>query len=306
MGPFLPSRKGNKYLFVVVDELSKWTELFPMRVATAKKVVEVLEDQIFCRYGAPRAIVSDNGKQFVSKAVKSMCKQWNVTQKLCSPYHPHQNLSERTNRNIKKMISAYVEDSHHTWDLHLQKFALALRTSINEATKVTPSLLNLGRQLPLPFDRAMQQTDIFLDPEKYKDLPETLLNIINWVRENIITAHKKQAIYYDPKHRQSTFKTGDWVLIKNHTLSDKDQGIMKKLTPRWIGPYRLGKSITSVTFELLLIDSDKCIGKRHVCEMKPYYKRTERITDHNTNTQKSIYNLRKKPRVNYRTLHNYY
>jgi len=79
MGPFVRSTKGNQHLLVVVDQLSKWIEIIPFRSATAKMFVEVMEDNIFCRYGPPKRMLSDNGAQFRSKAVKIMCKQWGVS-----------------------------------------------------------------------------------------------------------------------------------------------------------------------------------------------------------------------------------
>ncbi len=76
MGPFPTSSGGklNTYLFVVIDELSKWVELLPIRVAPAKKVAEILEDEIFCRYGVPSIILSDNGSQFISTTMQKTCQ----------------------------------------------------------------------------------------------------------------------------------------------------------------------------------------------------------------------------------------
>jgi len=75
MGPFPASGQGrqNKYLLVVVDELSKWIELFPMREASAKLLTDALEDGIFLRYGKPGRIVTDNGSQFTSKTMERLC-----------------------------------------------------------------------------------------------------------------------------------------------------------------------------------------------------------------------------------------
>jgi hypothetical protein len=47
MGPFPESGQGcqNKYLLVIVDELSRWVEVIPMRDATATKLEEALESR---------------------------------------------------------------------------------------------------------------------------------------------------------------------------------------------------------------------------------------------------------------------
>ena len=315
MGPFPASSTNlNKYLFVVIDQLSKWVELIPMRAATSKKVAETLENQVFCRFGTPKFILSDNGSQFISKTIKQLCKQWRVHHYFTSPYHPQPNLSERVNRNLKSMIQAYVQENHRKWDVNLQKFAFALRTSVNETTKVTPSLLNLGRQLPMPFDRNLQMDRNENHEEiiqELSDLPEKLKEIISWVRENIVKSHALNKQNYDKKHREVKYEVGELVLIKDTTLSEKDTGVMKKFANRWMGPVMISGKVTDLTYEITNIDTKKLIGKRHVADLKPYFQREQeqRVIDKNVNQVKKFQTvkrcLRNTPRVNYRTLSGY-
>ncbi|GJX45994.1 reverse transcriptase domain-containing protein, partial [Tanacetum coccineum] len=64
MGPF-PSSRGNKYILVAVDYLSKWVEAKALPTNDARVVVKFLKS-LFSRFGAPRAIISDHfGKRFV-------------------------------------------------------------------------------------------------------------------------------------------------------------------------------------------------------------------------------------------------
>ena len=50
---------------------------------------------------------------------------------------------------------------------------------------------------------------------------------------------------------------------------------MKKLAPRWIGPYVLGRQISELTFDILKLPEKISIGKRHVSQLKPYTLRRE-------------------------------
>jgi len=318
MGPFpISTRRRNQYLLVIIDELSKWIELIPMKSAKAINVVEAVEDNIFCRYGTPKYIISDNGSQFVSKIVKKMCQDWRVVHRFTSPYHPQSNQSERVNRNLKSMIQAYVDDNHKNWDEHIQKFALALRTAINETTKVTPSLLNLGRQLPLPFDRNLQENNIKTHDQQLevlRDVPTKLSELISFVRSNIIEVHRKNKAYYDKSHSLVKFEEGELVLIRNNELSNKFDGVMKKLTNRWIGPFKITRKITDVSFELQHPTKNKIIGKRHVSDMKPYFQKDRPASEISTpknrrysNSREQVVDLRfrERPKVNYRTLAGY-
>ncbi|GKF64703.1 reverse transcriptase domain-containing protein, partial [Tanacetum coccineum] len=62
MGPF-PSSKGNKYILVAVDYLSKWVEAKALPTNDARVVFKFLKS-LFARFGAPRAIISDRGTHF--------------------------------------------------------------------------------------------------------------------------------------------------------------------------------------------------------------------------------------------------
>jgi len=275
MGPFPASGGGrrNKHLLVVQDDLSKWVEMFPMREAKSKKVAEVLEDQLFCRSGAPKVIVTDNGSQFISKTMKILCKQWRIKHVFTSPYHPQPNQAERSNRNIVPMIAAFVENRHSSWDQHLQKFALALRTAVNETTKVTPSLLFLGREIKLPFDR---QVGVENEGPEFNSTKEFMEEVTEWVRDNIKQARVKYKSYYDVKHRDVHYNIGDQVLMRTHDLSSADDGFMKKLGKKWLGPVFISEKTNPVTYKVMDLDGNE-LGKRHVSDLKPFVERTKYV-----------------------------
>nr|GFA95621.1 reverse transcriptase domain-containing protein [Tanacetum cinerariifolium] len=62
MGPF-PSSRGNKYILVAVDYLSKWVEAKALPTNDARVVCKFLKS-LFARFGSPRAIISDRGTHF--------------------------------------------------------------------------------------------------------------------------------------------------------------------------------------------------------------------------------------------------
>nr|GEY96200.1 DNA-directed DNA polymerase [Tanacetum cinerariifolium] len=63
-GPF-PSSRGNKYILVVVDYLSKWVEAKALPTNDAQVIVNFLKS-LFTRFGTPRAIISNRGKNHAS------------------------------------------------------------------------------------------------------------------------------------------------------------------------------------------------------------------------------------------------
>jgi len=157
MGPLPTTKRRNTQLLVIVDHYSKWVELFPLTQATSAKMANVIEREIFCRYGAPKCILSDNGTNFRSRIIQNLCEAWGIKHKFLSPYHPQANITERVNRNIRAVLSSYVAQKHSAWDEYLPAVALALRTAVSETTGYSPAMLTYGREMRLPLDRALEE-----------------------------------------------------------------------------------------------------------------------------------------------------
>ncbi|GJZ66700.1 reverse transcriptase domain-containing protein [Tanacetum coccineum] len=66
MGPF-PQSRGNKYILVAVDYVSKWVEAQVLPTNDARVVVKFLR-QLFARFGVPKALIIDRGTHF--------CGEW--------------------------------------------------------------------------------------------------------------------------------------------------------------------------------------------------------------------------------------
>ncbi|OXA62446.1 Retrovirus-related Pol polyprotein from transposon opus [Folsomia candida] len=278
IGPYPASRyRRNKYCLVVVDQLSNWVELFPMTVDNGKNVVNVLENQIFCRFGTPKTIISDSGSHFVNRNMESMCKEWSIRHVTLSAYHPNPNRAKRTNQDLVRMIGTYIEESHSNWDTHIQKFALVLRSMINDTTGFSPALLNLGREIAYPIDRALQVNPSNVDISKLAtELPEFLKEIISFVKSNVEFVHNKNKRYFDAKRRDVEFQVGEKVWIRNHQLSDASKNISKKFLPNWLGPYQILKK----NFDTYIIDVDSfLVPKRHIWDLKPYIERKNKFPD---------------------------
>ncbi|GJY57683.1 reverse transcriptase domain-containing protein [Tanacetum coccineum] len=86
MGPF-PSSRGNKYILVAVDYLSKWVEAKALPTNDARVVCKFLKS-LFARFGTPRAIISDRGTHFCNDQFSKVMLKYGVTHRLATAYHP--------------------------------------------------------------------------------------------------------------------------------------------------------------------------------------------------------------------------
>ena len=59
-----PTPEGFRYILVIADYFSKWTEAFPMKNKCADTVADILVEKIILRFGMPLVIHTDQGREF--------------------------------------------------------------------------------------------------------------------------------------------------------------------------------------------------------------------------------------------------
>ena len=88
LGPFPETHRGYKYIMVIRDYFTKWTEAFPIKDMEAATVARLLVEEFICHYGAPQYLHSDQGRNFHSCLFKEACKLLGVKKTRKTPYHP--------------------------------------------------------------------------------------------------------------------------------------------------------------------------------------------------------------------------
>ncbi|GJU13802.1 reverse transcriptase domain-containing protein [Tanacetum coccineum] len=143
MGPF-PSSRGNKYILVAVDYLSKWVEAKALPTNDARVVCKFLKS-LFARFGAPRAIISDRGTHFCNDQFAKVMLKYGVTHRLSTAYHPQTSGQvEVSNRGLKRILERTVGENHASWSDKLDDALWAFRTAYKTPIGCTPYNLCYG------------------------------------------------------------------------------------------------------------------------------------------------------------------
>nr|GEZ33052.1 reverse transcriptase domain-containing protein [Tanacetum cinerariifolium] len=227
MGPF-PSSRGNKYILVAVDYLSKWVEAKALPTNDARVVCKSLKS-LFARFGTPRAIISDRGTHFYNDQFAKVMHKYRVTHRLSTAYHP------QTSGQVKAFCRAY-------------------KTPIG----CTPYKLVYGKACHLPMKLehkaywALKQTNF--DLTVAGDHRKIQLNELNELRdqayENSLIYKEKAKRIHDSKIKNRVFNVGDRVLLFNSRLKI----FSGKLKTRWSGPFTIAKVFPYGTVELSQAD----------------------------------------------------
>ena len=251
------SSNGSRYILVLEDHLSKFAQAIPLKNASASSVCKTLFCDVFCRFGGPDEVLTDNGAQFRSKMFQSLCQEWHIEQHFTSVYHPQTNFVERFNRDVKQMLKAFAGTSHTTWAVYVPQIVFAHNTAICAATGKAPATLFFGRKLFGPGDGQ------FRIPAEYESVNSDLRTVQSSIQKQSLT----NAHYYNRKRRmQPVLSPGDKVMIKTHYKSSSAQNFAAGLAPPYDGPFVVIRQISPVAYEIMVRNVKKVV---HVEQIKP-------------------------------------
>ncbi|GJV92639.1 reverse transcriptase domain-containing protein, partial [Tanacetum coccineum] len=144
MGPFSSSR-GNKYILVAIDYLSKWVEAKALPTNDAQVICKFLKS-LFAQFGAPRAIISDRGTHFCNDQFAKVMLKFGVTHRLSTAYHPQTSGQvEVSNRGLKRILERTVGENRASWSDKLDDALWAFRTAYKTPIGCTPYKLVYGK-----------------------------------------------------------------------------------------------------------------------------------------------------------------
>ncbi|GJY68947.1 reverse transcriptase domain-containing protein [Tanacetum coccineum] len=253
MGPF-PSSRGNKYILVAVDYLSKWVEAKALPTNDARVVCKFLKS-LFARFGAPRAIISDHGTHFCNDQFAKVMLKYGVTHRLSTAYHPQTSGQvEVSNRGLKRILERTVGENRASWSDKLDDALWAFRTAYKTPIGCTPYKLVYGKACHLPIELehkaywALKHTNF--DIKTAGDHRKVQLNKLNELRdhayENSLIYKEKTKRIHDSKIKNRVFNVGDRVLLFNSRLKI----FSGKLKTRWSGPFTVTQVFPYGTVEL--------------------------------------------------------
>ena len=164
VGPLPVTLRGNRYIVVAMDYLTKWPEAKPLTNATAEAVAQFIYDEIICRHGAPTVLISDQGTHFKNKVIDELSDKFRMEHRFSSPYHPQTNgLVERFNQTLCEGLKKIRDPMN--WDNYITSVLFAYRTNKQNTTKYTPFFLNHGREARLPIEIDNQKEIVEYDLE---------------------------------------------------------------------------------------------------------------------------------------------
>jgi hypothetical protein len=268
IGP-LPKSNGFDSIAVVVDKLTKFVHLIPTKTTvTAKDFALLFFNNVVRLHGVPNAIITDRDTRFTSVFWRELMKLMQVEQRMSSAFHPETDgQTERANRTLETMLRHYVNERNDDWANQLTAAEIAINNCQQSSTKYSPFYMNYGFNPRFPF--LIQSTNRSLEPSTVpaaEDVFKTIQQTTQQAIQNLTKAQQQQSMYANRKRRKEEFKVGEQVYLSTDKLNITSG--VRKLNPKFIGPFPISKVINPVAVQLQLPAHLKINNSFHVSRMK--------------------------------------
>ena len=107
-GPLKETKNGNKYILSMQCLLKKFFIAAPLKTDTAIETAQTLVNNLFCIYGIPSTILTDQGTNFISNILEELAKIFHIEKYRSSASHPQSQGS--------------IEQAHATFTEYIKKF----------------------------------------------------------------------------------------------------------------------------------------------------------------------------------------
>jgi len=252
MGPFEITNKGNRYILVIQDYLTRYILVEPLIDKSTASIIRALWYSWLRYFGKPKEFLSDNALEFTSNEFKTLCDKLHTKHTLTSIYHPQSNgKNERSHLILTEYIRHYINEQEQ-WDMILPQAMLTYNCTINKNTGYTPYELQFGRE---PNHIFSEEDERLSFQKQIEDLQLQHENKLDEARRSIREYQDSNI----PSKSYTPIENNDLVLVRNFNA--------KAFEPQWKGPFPVVRHDKYITYH---IRENAEVKQYHRSDIKPF------------------------------------
>ena len=290
IGPLPESVEGYKHILVIIDRMSRYVNIFPIKTTESREAVQCLLKHVSI-FRKPKVLRSDGGSQFANQLLEELLRLFRTEYEKTLAYSKEENaIVERANKTVVHHLRAFMQDPimGQNWPDYLPMVQRIMNTSVHTSHKFTPTHLVFGARLEEERDAGLcvPVSDYSKDeiPTRHilnKDV-NAWLETMRSVQERIIQLAQANQRDLDAKHLEARgaelapteFPVGSYVLVR-YPKTAMGRKAPSKLHSPWKGPMKV-LSINGNRYTLLNLVTMKD-EQAHVTSLKKFEYNKDRV-----------------------------
>ena len=263
-------RSGGVYdaILVVMDRYTKMVRyLATTKTIAAAELADLFFDEIVCRFGMPAGIVSDRGSVFTSAFWSAVCYHAKIKRRLSTAFHPQTDgQTERQNQTLEHFLRTFADSEQSNWAKLLPMAEFAYMNSRQSSIGCSPFFAMCGYNPEIHWEA--EDGSLGGEVPSAKERVEQLQNYRKQIEEHWRGAVEAQAKYYNRDHKPQAYKVGQLVMLSTKNLKQKRPS--KKMSHRFVGPFRIEDKVGAQAYKLTLPSDYRIHNTFHVSLLEPY------------------------------------
>jgi hypothetical protein len=262
IGPFYLKDKENteyNYALTAVDTLTLFSWAIPLKRKNAEGITDTLLREIFCPFGSPKTLITDNAKEFNSRTLLDILETFGIRHRNVLAYNPRANLVERTHSYLKRCLRSFFTPGSdlHAWHSNLKFATFSWNAVPHKGHDESPFFLMFGRDPFLPVHRLLEPKLRTLFQEDSKINLDELYR--NWMRAMMQLKQTRGTdnTFFSREDNAPKLQAGDLVSLKSMQRDDP-------FSPKFRDGYRIRRIMNPTSAELEHIAT----GKLHKAQLK--------------------------------------
>jgi len=252
IGHFPPGKGQCRFLLVGVDYFTKWIEAKPLATMTAAKVKGFVWKSIISRFGIPHTIVSDNGRQFIDRALIAYYEELGIRHVTSLVEHSQTNgQAEAANKVILNELKKRLGTTKGRWPEELLQVLWAYSCTPQSTTGKTPYSMVYGTDAMISVElgeltirRQLERMD--LNSEKLMISLDTISKLREKAQIREQASKAIAARRYNTKVKPRSFRPRDLVWRMRSDVRKNDG----KFSANWEGPFRISAVVGKGAYRL--------------------------------------------------------
>nr|KYP55985.1 Retrotransposable element Tf2 [Cajanus cajan] len=243
--------RNSDSIWVIVDRLTMCAHFLPVNKRwSLERLSPLYIREIVRLHGVPSSIISDRDPRFTSMFWQTLHQALGMRLRLSSAYHPQTDgQSERTIQSLENLLRACVLDHLGSWEEVLPLVEFTYNNSYHASIGMVPFEALYGRRCRTSLCWYQKGESVVVGPE----LVLQTTKMVRQIQERLRATQSQQKSYADRRRRPLQFEEGEHVFLRVTPTTGVGRAVRaKKLTLKFIGPYRILRHVGPVAYQLAL------------------------------------------------------
>ncbi|XP_075095086.1 uncharacterized protein LOC142173402 [Nicotiana tabacum] len=162
----------HRFILVAIDYFTKWVEASTYKAVTKKVVADFVQNNIVCRFGIPKSIITENVANLNNDLMREICEKFRIVHRNSTAYRTNK-WGSRSHQQEYQENSTNDSGQSHAMARETTFALLGYRNTMRTSTRAMPYMLVYSNKVVIPMEVKISSLRV---------IQEAKLDDTEWIR----------------------------------------------------------------------------------------------------------------------------